>query len=852
MGSLTAMLKNKIREILPLVQKPAQYLGSEFNSVHKDWEKTEVKIALAFPDSYEIGMSFLGFSILYEIINSRKDALAERVYLPASDMSGIMKENNIPLFSLESKYPVKKFDILGFTLQYELGYLNVLSMLDVAGIPKLSAERSDDDPIIIGGGPCCCNPEPVSDFFDFFVIGEAEEIIHEIIEKYKQFRHNSRFQILQEISKIEGVYVPSFYEVKYFPGGEIEKIYPKVNSVPGIIKKRTVLDLNKAHIPVRPIVPFSSIVHNRFNIEVMRGCNRGCRFCEPGYIYRTKRERSIDSIIKSATAGLKNSGYEEITLLSLSCTDYSDMKKLLHKLNDIFSKDQVSISLPSLRLDAFSVELSNYLKTVRKSGLTFAPEVASDSLLNFINKGISKDNFFDVMKTAYGGGWNLIKLYFMIGFPMEKKEDITGIVSLIRSVIKIGRDIRNKSVSVNAGITPFIPKPFTPFQWDKMDNLSSLKEKVRYLKSQLGQMLKWHNPEQSFIEGVLTRGNRKLSSVLLKVFESGYKSDEWNLSLWENAFKECSVDPGFYINRDIPFDEILPWEHIDIGIKKQFLIDERRKAEKLEVTPDCSNKKCNNCGMEEICSGGNVHNIKEEVAGSFFEAVPKTTFQGIEVLTRVRLKYFKKGEMIFLSHLDLISLFHKAFKRASLPLAYSHGFNPRPKTELCFALPVGVEGLGEYMDIYLTHKIDIQNIIAVLNAQLPEGLQVIEGKNIPLSNQSLMSFVNYTTYKIKLNENKFTEFIFDKKNPLVVEHWTKKGVKKIDVSDIIDYFDCKKENEDIFISLGMEISMQKNIRPQEIITAVFHTDDNKIKSGFWQREGLFVKAKDGLITGPWV
>lgn len=843
-------IKNKIRKILPFVRKPAQYLGSEINSVHKNWDDIEVKIALAFPDIYGVGMSFLGYSILYEKINSRSDSLAERVYLPENDMMGKIKENKIPLFSLESKRSLSEFDIAGFTLQYELSYINVLKMLDSSNIAKKSRERDESSPLVIAGGPCCYNPEPVADFFDFFVIGEGEEIIDEIIELYKKHKDLPRRKKLEVLSGIEGIYVPDFYEVKYHASGEIKEIKPAVPFAKKIIQKRRIKDINDVMIPVKPVVPLSPIVHNRLNVEIMRGCTRGCRFCEAGYVYRTKRERDIDKVIESTEKALKNTGYDEVTLLSLSCTDYCGIEELLTRLNEKFSGSHISFSLPSLRLDSFSVKLADQIKTVRKSGLTFAPETASFKSIDFINKCITREDFFNAVKAAFSGGWNLLKLYYMIGFPGEKEEDIRGIVDIAYEVIKFGREARGRSVNLNIGLSSFIPKPFTPFQWDKMEELSSLSDKINYLKRNLKNRIKWHEPEKSFVEAVFARGDRKLSEVLLKYLELDTVNSEFDFAIWQEAFKGCGIDPRFYASRKREFSEILPWDHIDIGITKEFLIDEREKAGKLLKTADCSYNECNKCGSEQICGSNHkktnpIKPVKKE----------NTVVKQNIYLQKVRLKYEKTNDMIYLSHLDLANLFHRVLRKSGLDISYSTGFNPHPKVEFSFALPLGMESRAEYIDIIFNEKYDIKDIVDRINENSPLGLKILEARYIQLNSISLPVRINHVIYDITLFEELCdgsslkTGFVLPK--PFFVNHWTKKGIKTMDVSDIIETMKCAKENNGLNVNLSMKICMEKNIRPQEIISSAFLASDDCLKSGKWTRSGLFVKLENGSLIEPW-
>ena len=567
-------MKNSVRKILPFVSRPGRYIGNEINSIHK--ENADVKIALAFPDVYEVGMSYLGFKILYEIINSRTDSLAERVYAPWPDMLEEMKKNDIPLFSLESCTSIRDFDIVGFTLQSELSYTNILLMLEHARINFLSSERDEREPLLIAGGPCGFNPEPLADIFDLFVIGDGEEVIHEIIEAYKKNKDKNRHELLKSFAAIQGIYVPSFYNVYYNTDGTIKEIgtHPiKRNidgdvspiSVPDIIKKRIVHDFENIHASVKPPVPFINVIHDRLTLEIMRGCARNCKFCLAGSVYKPVRLRSIDTLIKQGKSGIKNTGYDEISLSSLNTADYKNIENLVTGFADTFHDDKVSISLPSLRVDLFSREVAEVIQKLRKPGLTFAPETGTEKLREYINKKITDEELINITRIISDLGWNLVKLYFMVGLPTENFSDVEGIVSLVRKIKDVG-SARNKRMNVHVGVSPFVPKPHTQFQRQKMDSIENLKQKTDFLIKKFGRDVKWHNPKQSCIEGVFSRGDRRLTKVLITAYKLGCKFDAWNeyfnYDLWQKAFSECNIDPLFYVSREIKQDEILPWDLI--------------------------------------------------------------------------------------------------------------------------------------------------------------------------------------------------------------------------------------------------------------------------------------------------
>ncbi|MGQ9631301.1 MAG: TIGR03960 family B12-binding radical SAM protein [bacterium] len=578
------------------VEKPARYTGGELNSISKDPGSVRLRVALAFPDLYEIGMSNLGSRILYDILNRREDIYAERVYTPWIDMMKTMRSHSIPLFSIETRTPLREFDIIGFTLAYELCYTNVLAMLDLASIPLRSSHRGEGDPIVIAGGACAFNPEPMADFIDAFAVGDGEEVILEIADGVirSKERGSDRREVLEGLSEIEGVYVPSIHPVVYGKEGDVLEI-------PRRVPRRIVSDLDSQPYPTEPIVPYIDITHDRIVLEIMRGCTRGCRFCQAGMIYRPVRERSRAKLVALADASLASTGYGDISLMSLSSTDYSDIQSLTENLIDRYRNDRVGISLSSLRIDAFDVDLAKRIESVRKSGLTFAPEAGTDRLRRVINKGVSEENMLSAAESAFKAGWRRLKLYFMIGLPTETDEDLQGIIDTVRKVLKIGRAYSPK-VKVAVSVSSFVPKPHTPFQWEEQIDIPEMKRRQKILEEGLRDRrveLKFHPAEASYLEGILSRGNRSIGEAILSAFETGAVFDQWGelfrYSTWEDAFRRCNVDPHSY-TRSRSLDEILPWDVIDSRIKKEFLIDEREKALEEVPTPDCRWDVCTLCG----------------------------------------------------------------------------------------------------------------------------------------------------------------------------------------------------------------------------------------------------------------
>ena len=605
--------------LLMNVEKPARYTGGEWNMAVKDPGEADVRFAFCFPDIYEVGMWHLGMKILYHVLNRRDDIYCERVFAPWVDMEKVMREKGIPLFSLETKDPVKEFDIIGFTLQYEMSYTNVLNMLDLAGIPVLSEERNNSHPFVCAGGPCACNPEPLADFIDFFVVGEGEEVILEIIDLYKEWKasgpNRDRREFLGKVSSVQGVYVPSLYKVSYKDDFTVSEIKPCFAGTPGIVRKRIVKNLDDADFPEDIIVPFIGTVHDRIMLELFRGCIRGCRFCQAGFIYRPVREKNPETLYKQAEGSINTTGYEEISLVSLSTSDYSNLKEFTDVLIKLTEQKKVNLSLPSLRVDNFSVDLMKKAQKVRKSGLTFAPEAGTQRLRDVINKGISEEDIVKSAELAFNGGWNSIKLYFIIGLPTETMEDIEGIARLMQKIINVYNEIpknrRPKGLKLTVSAACFVPKPFTPFQWFGQDTQEMFYEKQDFLRKKLRKVLKsivfnWHDARLSFLEAVLARGDRRLGKVLFNAWQKGCRFDGWNehfdYDAWMRAFNEESVDPSFYANRTREFNEKLPWEHIDMGVSKKFLERECIKAYEGKTTENCR-ARCSNCGINTFAGG---------------------------------------------------------------------------------------------------------------------------------------------------------------------------------------------------------------------------------------------------------
>ncbi len=600
--------------LLGKVEKPLRYQGDEMNAVHKDWDSATLRMVFAFPDVYEIGMSHLGMSILYHQANSMEDCLMERVFAPWTDMEGLMRQHNVPLFSLESYRPVKDFHGIAFTLQYEMSYTNILNMLDLAGVPLRWRDRSDEDPLVFMGGPCAYNPEPLADFADVILIGEGEELNMEFYRVWVDHlkRNNGKMnkkELLSEVVHIQGVYIPQFYDVFYDETGRVTAVTPNHPDAPTTIYKRVLKHMDNAFFPENPIVPYMDVIHDRAMLEVQRGCTRGCRFCQAGMLYRPVREKTVEELREQTKNILHNTGHNEVSLTSLSTSDYTCVDILLRTLIADVQGRNIGVSLPSLRVDNFSMNLANEMQKVRKSGLTFAPEAGTQRLRDVINKGVLEENLESVARTAFSSGWSKIKLYFMMGLPTETDEDLDGIAALAYKVLQIGDEVRRENggkgpaPQVTASVSCFIPKPFTPFEFEPQIRAEELRRRQRYLRDKFKHKritFNYHDSQVSYIEAIFAKGDRRLCDVLYRAWEKGCKFDGWGeyfyMDWWMESFADCGLDPEFYAYREIPYDEVLPWDHISCGVRKDYLIKEHQKAMRAETTQDCRVGKCHVCG----------------------------------------------------------------------------------------------------------------------------------------------------------------------------------------------------------------------------------------------------------------
>jgi radical SAM family uncharacterized protein/radical SAM-linked protein len=815
-----------LEELLSLVSKPVRYLGQEINSIRKDPAEVRLKFCLAFPDVYEVGMSHLGVQILYHILNGKKGVACERAFAPWVDMEKILREKRIPLSSLESSTPLNQFDILGFSLQYELCFTNVLNMLDLCRIPFLSKERDDRFPLIIAGGPSTFNPAPIADFFDAMVIGDGEEVVLEICHLALQWKETKgkKEDLLKSLSQLEGVYVPSIHT-------EGKKI-----------RKRFVSDLNEVPFPTCPIVPYMKVIHDRLNVEIARGCKRGCRFCEAGFIHRPYRERSPGLIQEILNASLKRTGYEEVSLLSLSAGDYSSIGPLLSTLMDRFESKKVAVSFPSLRIESVVGYLAEEVKRVRKTGFTIAPEAGTDRLRRVINKEMDEMILFQGLAELFSKGWKNIKLYFMMGLPTEKEEDLKGIIDLSRKISSIGERQRVHP-NINISISTFVPKPHTPFQWESQIPLEEMKEKLHFLREEIKRnrlRFKWQDPHLSFLEGIFSRGDRDLSRVLIEAYRMGCRFDGWSdqflFPLWKEAFEKVGYEMDLH-TRKKRFEERLPWSFIETGIESTFLWEEFQKGLKEGISPPCLGGDCHRCG---VCNGKTLR-VRESHPNEVI-TLGRLERGGIRkkgIRKKVRLRFTKKGEVRFISHLELAHLFYRASKRADLPLCHSSGFHPMPRIIFATALPVGVESMMEIVDMELEGRITPGEVIERLNPILPQGIEIIEAEEVPLSSPP-SSLLQRSIYWIPLDHLLPKEEAFTRLNKALEKrefllHQERNGKKRsVDIRPLIEKMDVKekKERSGEGFNWGVELVLHegrgRTAKPSEIIGAILGLEGERL------------------------
>ncbi|MBW2479450.1 MAG: TIGR03960 family B12-binding radical SAM protein [Deltaproteobacteria bacterium] len=826
------MTLHNLDDILPFVEKPSRYLGSEINAIKKDLSRVKLRFALAFPDLYEIGTSHFGMQILYHILNTHADIAAERVFAPAVDMEAQLRKTGQPLFSLESHEPVNHFDIVGFSLLYELNYTNVLGMLDLAGIPFLAADRDAAHPLVIAGGPCTCNPEPVADFFDAIVVGDGENIIMQMAEAWLDWKEGpaaDRQALLKKWSRLEGVYIPSFFEPRFDSNG-FQTVAPRIPEY-SQVQRALVGDLDQVPFPEKPVIAYGRPVHDRLRLEVSRGCTRGCRFCQAGMIYRPVRERSPEQLMSLAARSIAATGYEDISLLSLSTGDYGCIAPLMEQLMVNFEPEHVAISLPSLRAGTLTPELMQLIKKVRKTGFTIAPEAGSQRLRDVINKNITEDEIIHTVQDAFDLGWQVIKLYFMIGLPTETDEDLQDLVALVKKLRQLkGPGGRRGKINVSAAT--FIPKANTPFQWAGQLPLAESRSRISWLHDRLrlpGIQFKWQDPQVSWLEGLWARGDRRLSRLLIAAYQKGCKFDGWSdqfdFAAWEAALAETGIDPDFFTVRQRDVNEPLPWDHIDNRVDKSFLSREWENALDSTFTADCRLEDCNQCG---VCD---FEKIDVQTYQTFKKELARYSGPGLDPgapFKKLSIYYAKLGRAKYFGHLETVNIFLRALKRAQIPVKYSHGFHPKPKISFDDPLPIGIESHQERFTLAVADVVKPDAVVDGLNAHLPEGLRIHDCKLAPL--KPGVRAAQSSVYRISIPGKQFDPHklaSFHNRSEVTVTLTNRKGkLKKIDLKDMVIDIELPDLKH---LQMTLKSEPGKTIRPGEVLREVFGLAEEEIK-----------------------
>ena len=843
--------ESQIDSLLSYVQKPSRYIGREWNAYFpsEEFRKNSVSVCLAFPDLYETGFANTGIGILYSLINQRKDAYAERLYAIDNDLAQLLRQKNLPLFSLETQTAISEFDILGFGLPYELCYTNILEMLDLSGLPLRSKFRDASYPLVIGGGPCAVNPEPLADFFDCIVLGDGEEAMAEIIEKFKEYKlfKYKKEELLLELAKIKGVYVPSLYEVDYCEDQTIKKIFPKFPGIPEKISYRQtqigVFQTNGFSFPIAPVVPFVQTVHDRLNVEIQRGCPWRCRFCQAGFSYHSYRERNKDELLKIIEQGLQNTGYDAVTLAGLSAADYREIVPLLETLSEKLTPRRISIGLPSTRADRFTLALAEILQTVRRQSLTFAPEAGTERLRRVIRKELQESEIRATLKMAYQHGWKNVKLYFMYGLPTETKEDLQGIVQVVQHSRK-----ENPGLSLTLTLSPFVPKPHTPYQWQAQDRQEVLKSKLQFLRKNLPAQIRAHGLEQIELEGLLSRGDRRTSFLLETAWSFGAKFDEWSErfqnELWKKACDQTKIFPEFYCYRQRTVQEIFPWDHLEGGPDKKALWNDWQTALCQAEAPVPENP-----------------HLKPRPEIRTISKIEKAQKILDKTAQRVRCRLARKGLVRFLSHLEQIEMIRRTIRRAEFPVCFTSGFHPQMKISFGPAISVGTESECEYFEADFYSKINIEEVKKRFLTVLPSGFSLVSLSSAPVFFPSLESLITRVDYEISIPEHFFVEKL--KEEDLNIENFLnqpdlfleklKKGTKeiiKIPIKPLILNLAWLEGRQEKTLTLVLRFGPGKNIKPEQVVSLFLKLSPEESRSLLVTRKSFFMERFEGSYVEP--